>query len=422
MSILTYSLKELVGLAKERAPFYGELYRGIDPENFFLKDLPIIEQESFWQDQDKILTGCQRDGIVFKSGGTTGNPKFSVFTKKEWESFTQIFGEGLDHNILEERDRVGNLFYAGELYASFVFIMKSLEYAKKPLIHYPLAGKVEPSDLANMIEDLSINVLAGVPTSIIKLMQTIEGMTTRPPLEKILYGGESLYPDQYEYIKRVYPDIQIGSIGYASVDGGQLGYVDKTCSMGEHRCFADTTIMEIVDEEGNVIDETGVAGRLLLTNLSRALMPIIRYPVGDQAMWMETPGEGQGRGRKFRILGRTDVGARIGPVTVNRDDIVSIFSQLPLFSKVSNFQLVIDHFEGKDQLSLVLAAHKSEHDELQKTLIDLRSRFYSERPMFQSSIESQLIHPLGVEVKVPEELLVNPRTGKLRFVVDNRFA
>ena len=95
-----YTLKEIVGFAMANSSFYGELYKNIDPENFQLKDLPVIEQEKFWManniSENSLLTGAISDGIVLKSGGTTGHPKFSIFTKTEWENFTQIFERAIE--------------------------------------------------------------------------------------------------------------------------------------------------------------------------------------------------------------------------------------------------------------------------------------------------------------------------------------
>ena len=226
-------LKHLVKIAREKSRFYRELYLDIDVEKFQLENLPVVDQEKFWQansfENNQLLTRVIEDGIVLKSGGTTGHPKFSVYTKSEWEMFTKIFGEGLDQCNLQSGDRVANLFYSGELYASFIFIMKSLEHAKTPVIHYPITGKCPDASLLNMIQELNINVLAGVPTSFMHLASLVRGKNLKLPVKKILYGGEGLYQDQREVLEDCFPGVTIASIGYASVDGGHLGYVDKNC-------------------------------------------------------------------------------------------------------------------------------------------------------------------------------------------------
>ncbi|MCB0368956.1 MAG: hypothetical protein KDD45_05750, partial [Bdellovibrionales bacterium] len=135
-----YSLEELINIAKEKSPFYKKLYKNISAP-YELEKIPLMDSHEFWAsnsiNQNQILTEAQSDGIVFKSGGTTGNPKFSFFTLEEWELFTQAFGEGMRKGGLKKGDKIANLFYAGDLYASFLFIMKSIEHSYASVTHFP---------------------------------------------------------------------------------------------------------------------------------------------------------------------------------------------------------------------------------------------------------------------------------------------
>ena len=65
-----WTLKEIVEHAKKYSPYYGELYRDVDTTK--LSDLPIIDQSQFWK--SVVVTEKNPDGIVFKSGGSTGAP------------------------------------------------------------------------------------------------------------------------------------------------------------------------------------------------------------------------------------------------------------------------------------------------------------------------------------------------------------
>ena len=122
MTIQKWSIKEIIENAKTLSPYYRELYKNSRFEK--LSDLPVTNQEKFWK--ANVLTSDKRDGIVFKSGGSTGAPKYSYFTSLEWQSFTETFGWGMSQGILEDYDRVANLFYVGDLYASFLFIKEGL--------------------------------------------------------------------------------------------------------------------------------------------------------------------------------------------------------------------------------------------------------------------------------------------------------
>lgn len=401
------SEKDLILLAKEKSPFYKELYSSISSDQFRLENLPVINQEKFWQANEfknnQLLTGPIEDGVVFKSGGTTGKPKFSVYTKEEWQLFTRLFGEGMDHCCLKKGDRVGNLFYSGDLYASFLFITKSLENAETQVTQFPMTGGMKLEDMIKAIEEYGINVLAGVPTSFIAMAEILNRKGKTLDLDRVLYGGESLFPEQEKILKMVFPKADFMSVGYASVDGGHLGFIDSSCSRGEHKVFPGT-VMEILDDFEKPITKIGEVGKLTYTNLCRTLMPIIRYPVGDMGCWVSKG--------KFKLLGRSDEGARIGPVTVSRDDMVEVFRAYNLFEKVSNFQMLITSSEGKDKL---IVRYTSSEE-----LAGIRDKFYQERPMYLEAVDQNHIRDVDF-IKVDEkELEHNERTGKLKLVIDLR--
>ncbi len=402
-----YSLEEIVRKASISSPFYRELYKDINPDDFRLEDLPIVDQTKFWEanhyNNNSLLTEDILDGVVFKSGGTTGNPKFSVYTKKEWQTFTTLFGEGMDKKCLKKGDRVGNLFYSGDLYASFLFITNSLENSKTPVLQFPMTGGMKLEEIIKTVNEYSINVLAVVPTTFTCMAELLvkEGKTLN--LERVLYGGEALYPEQREILRKAFPKAQMLSIGYASVDGGHLGYIDSDCGPGEHKIF-DGSIMEIVDDSGEVITKPGETGKLIYTNLARTLMPIIRYPVGDLAKWV---GED-----KFLLLGRSDEGARIGPVTVNRDDLVEVFRKLDMFKDISNFQMVITREEARDSLEVRYTSAKD--------FPDIREGFYSERKMYLEAVNEGHVNHIKFNRVHEDELEHNERTGKLKLVIDRR--
>ena len=121
-----YKFKELVDYARANSRFYSEYFKDIPDDESDISKFPIMAQEQYWAannlENNTLLTGKLDAGIVFKSGGTTGNPKFSYFTNEEWHEFVKISGFGYKHNGIKPGDKVANLFYAGELYASFIYI------------------------------------------------------------------------------------------------------------------------------------------------------------------------------------------------------------------------------------------------------------------------------------------------------------
>ncbi|MFP5458290.1 MAG: phenylacetate--CoA ligase family protein [Bacteriovoracia bacterium] len=420
-------LKALVQFVRSNSPYYRELYAHLpsalpDKDSDLVRLLPVIDSKAFWEANtlvdNRLLTGPMENGIVFKSGGTTGVPKFSVFSKREWNHFCLTFGRGLVAGGLTKGEVVANLFYSGELYASFAFIMKSFESASVESLQLPIAGATAPHDVIKIMRDLKATTVAGTPTLIVQLSETLVAEKGElPDLRRILFGGESLYDDQRERLQEIFPKARIQSVGYASVDAGLLGYADATCKSDEHRTFGLETIYEILDETTmEPIDAVGVAGKAYVTYLDRRLMPVIRYPVGDRAQWVDE--KNSVIDRRFRLLGRSEEAARVGPCSVFYDDVHDVFAAAqkedPRFL-LAGFQLIIRHFEKKDQLVLRLAPS---HAGLEA--YDWQQALLAARPMLQEEASRGNIHLPKIEIVAQPELEKNPRTGKLKRVIDLR--
>ena len=413
---------EHVNFVREHSPYYADLYKDVAKNCEDISLYPIVEQNSFWEANENfgegVLSSKHESGIVFKSGGTSGNPKYSYFTAKEWDGFTAVSGRGFRENGVKKGDRIANLFYAGELYASFIYVTDLIKSADVG-VSYPISGQTEIKDIVAMIQKLKINVLAGLPTTIMNIVAYIEEHPEiQLHIELVLFGGESFYDDQLTLISRFFGDAKVHSILYASVDGGELGYFEaSSCENGEHRVFDESTIMEIVDEETlEVIEDEHVAGKLLVTNLNRKLMPLVRYPVGDVAAWCEPKGT---KNRKFKLLGRSQEGARIGPATLYVQDIAAMFEPFRDVVQVLNFQILITHDTQKDRaLIKVIPEHTPKEPE--KLAQEIIEHLYDERVMFKELLANSKIHPITLEWCHPDDLESNPRTGKTKRILDKR--
>jgi phenylacetate-CoA ligase len=434
--IKKYTWQEIVEWALKHSSYYKKLYQGIFSFEK-LSNLPIINQDDFWKantiHDNRVLTSAAPDGIVFKSGGTTGNPKFSVFSREEWSCMVRLFGEGMSRTGILEGDRVGNLFYVGDLYGSFIFIMRSLEEGPVPVLQFPIGGGTPIEVILKTIQDFKLNVLVGPPTTLLSAAAYYsENRSVYPEIriQKLLYGGESVYQDQREQLQSVFPGVKISSVGYASVDAGLLGYADADCELDEHKSFSKVVILEILDEDtGEPIHEINQPGKLVATSLMRRLMPIIRYPVGDRAEWKEVY-HGENQDRKFRLLGRAEDAARVGPLSVYYEDMRSVMEQADPGVQISGFQFMIYHKDRKDGLVVRIAIQPEEDRSLQvqeKRLEKLKNAwekilncFNQERSAYLIAVERNLIHPMEVEWTTLDKMGVNPRTGKLRRILDLR--
>lgn len=407
-------LLPLVEHARAHSPHYRALYRALPTHGWRLADLPPTDPADYWRDSQDltrwpVLSAALNDAHVFKTGGSTGDGKLSVFSRAEWRAFVQAFGAGLAHQ-LRDGDRVANLFFAGDLYTSLLFIHGALSHAPVAIVEYPFTCQVDHDVLAAAIRQHRINVLAGVPAQLLRFAHHLAAQgQALPDVRTVLYGGESLFDEQIALLAQVLPRARFGSVGCASVDAGLIGYADPACGHGEHRRFDDDSLIEIVDEDsGEPIDETGRPGRLLVTNLQRRLMPVIRYPSGDLACWREPPGPA----RKFALLGRAAQAHRIrvGTLSLFPD---TLGRTLDAAGALLGWQLELSRTDGADCLTFLLAARAP------LDLARIRAEVLAAQPAIAQQCAERQVRVTLRQTPL-KHMLTHPRSGKLLRIVDRR--
>jgi phenylacetate-CoA ligase len=265
-----------------------------------------------------------------------------------------------------------------------------------------------------LIREYEATVIAGLPTTLISLASEVANLTW---VRLILFAGEPLQSDQRAYLLKAFPNAQIRSIGYASTDAGLLGYCDLHCGPNEFRCYGRETVFEIVDEvTGEPVHERGEEGRAVVTDVKRKLMPVIRYPVGDRAQWLEEEGS---PARKFRLLGRSEESARVASITIHVEEIQAILGGFSDHLGTLQFQLVVVHQDARDGLVVRIACEMN--DEAKRTCSHhCIQAIYHARPLYREFVGQKKVLPIEIEWRALNGLEINPRTGKLKRVIDLR--
>ena len=410
-------LADLVDLARRQSPFYADLYRDLPSRVTSLTELPVLDQTDFWTanqwPDNRLLTGPLLDAGVYTSGGTTGAPKVSPWSRTEHFDSTSAFGEGIVRAGLKPGHRVANLFYAGHLYGGFLYIEASLHNAPVENVRLPVGGHVEDGVVAELIESFGVHVLTGTPMKLAGIAEAVvaDGRDASS-IELLLFAGDLLFDDVRPILTKAFPDAEVASLGYATVDAGLVGWPVPGGDVRVHEAVPGRTIVEILDEETEEpITVPGVRGRVVVTNLFRTLMPILRYPVGDLAEWVDD------ECRAFRLVGRTHEGARVANVAMPYVDVHAALLRADTDGVMAGMQMVERRWAGHDGLVLRLAARTTPSAELTSRMIEAALAC---RPLYRDQAEAGHIHPLQVEWVRPGELVTHARTGKLVQVVDER--
>ena len=408
-------------MARRNAPYYRRLYEGLSDAPG-LADVPVLDPEDYWlehgRDRNQVLTGTQQDGFVLNSSGTSGVPKFSYTAADEWDAATTISAQSFDEAGLRDGDRVATLFASGNLYASLLFATDSLKRIRAKVVQFPIGYSAAFTDAAKIIETFDVNVLAGFPTHLLRVLDALDpAKISGTKLEHIIYAGELFTADQQEVLRARFPGLKIHSAGYASVEGGPIGYADAGCVGSEHRVYDGGSIVEILDAEtAELITEIGRSGRIVFTSLVRRLMPLIRYPTGDLAQWCEPPGSPN---RKFALLGRAGQGVRLATYNVTLAEVTALLEPLRGPLGIEHFQMVASRDGALDQLVFRLVGSVAPEATVERSAEVLRA-FAERRPDIETAVQMGILHLPRVEWISREQLVVNERSGKMLPVVDRR--
>ncbi|KAG8169293.1 hypothetical protein KVR01_000038 [Diaporthe batatas] len=369
------TLETFLDFVRKNSPFYREFWNTVTCAPVLKKTLegyPLTDHAAYWQANtclnSRVVTCEQQDGIIFKTGGTTAKPKVSFYNHAELEGVSRALATSLVRCGVAQGDRVINLFYAGDMYGSFLLHILSVFYL--PIhervggVQLPVAGHVTTESMITHILEFEGTVVLSTVTTLVKMAELLvgggyPGRSTAGSVRLLLFSGEALYDDQVGIIKRAFPDAELRSL--------------------------------------------------------RRLMPVVRYPSGDRAEWIDHDAG------LFRVLGRDQTAIRLGPVSIDFTHLrEAVSSALGPERHVSGIQAVVDRQDSKDLLTVLIAFHPATQAEEAELRLRITEELGKARPMFKGHVDLGLVNPLCLSFVKAGDLTVNERSGKSINVVDKR--
>ncbi|WP_370418862.1 phenylacetate--CoA ligase family protein [Streptomyces sp. QH1-20] len=409
---------ELAGFARRYSPYYRRLYERAPERPAYLQDLPMVDPDDFWaahrREGNEILSGPHHDGMVFRSGGTTGLPKTTLYTREELRATIACTAASMIIAGLRPGDRVANLLSAGDMYLSFLHVTYSLRECPVPVVELPIAAHTDLDNIARILREQTPGVIFATPSFLVRLAAHLRARgLVLPGPRLLLYAGEALYADQRALLNAAYPHAEPHPFAYVTADVGVLATpVPDQDDPRLYRTNSPHTILEIVDPDtGRPISEPGRTGRVVATNLLRRLMPVIRYPVGDLAEWSD-PHRGL-----LRLLGRSSDHARVGTAKISFVVLNSHLTEIMDSKEPPLMQIVLRRHHAKDELLVRVAAQVDDPAACARAL---HERLQSSHPPYRDHIARNLIHPVAVEWTTVDRLQLNPRTSRVVPVIDER--
>jgi phenylacetate-coenzyme A ligase PaaK-like adenylate-forming protein len=348
--------------------------------------------------------------LFFKSGGSSGVPKLSIYSWDDYRAQMRAAADGLYAAGLDPaRDRVMNLFFSGHLYGSFISFWSILEHLG--VTQFPMGGVDDLDEVARMIVEQRVDTLLGMPFYLTRLFaEQGEMLRAYGGVKKIFFGGDHFNAVQRRRLQNEFGVELIRAAVYGSNDAGPLGYQCPACADDAYHVLTQTQFLEILDTEADRPAAAGEPGRLVFTSLARRGQKVERYDIGDMGRWLEGRCPCGRMAPRFQLLGRHG----------------DLF-RAPYFFSYQTFCRVLADHAGYGGAVQLLLSH-GERDEIRLRIeagaaLDAqaaRQLLLAHYPDLRQFVEELKLTDLVVAPLPLGEFEITPVTGKLKHIVDLR--
>ena len=372
---LLESLRGLLGRITARSPFYRKKFAGIDLadvrtwEDF--ERLPFTEKADLRDAYPLGLQAVPDEDIVriHSSSGTTGTPVIIPYTRQDVEDWSEMFARCYAMAGVTRTDRV-HVTPGYGLWTAGIGFQAGAERLGAMVI--PL-GPGNTDRQLQMMMDLKSTVLCATSSYALLLAEEIErrGIRGKIHLRKGIIGSERWGEKMRRRIANEL-GVQLYDIyGLTEIYGPGIG-ISCEHESGMH-CWDDFLYFEVIDHHTGEQVPPGQMGELVITTLRKEGAPLVRYRTHDLTRLV--PGEcacGSPYPRIDTIMGRTDDMVKVKGVIIYPAQVDEVLKGVEGAS--SEFQVMIDHLEGRDVMTVFFETTEGAHREGVEAMVRQRCK------------------------------------------------
>ncbi|MFO7955925.1 MAG: phenylacetate--CoA ligase [Candidatus Brocadiia bacterium] len=409
-------LQTTVSRAYAHVPFYRSQMdeAGVHPDDIHeledIRRVPFTVKDDFRENYPYGLFAVPRREVVriHASSGTTGKATVVGYTRGDLETWAELVARILAMAGVTQDSVVQVAFGYGLFTGGF-----GLHYGIERI-----GAEVIPAAAGNtrrhlqLIRDLGTTHIVCTPSYAFYLCETAENMgidlLEDTQLRVGCFGGEP-WSDQM----RIQMEETYGLAGYDNYGLSELigpGVSGECPARSGLHIFEDHFLAEVIDPDTEEVLPPGEEGELVITNLTRQALPVIRYRTRDITTLYDEECEcGRTLRKMRRVSGRTDDMLIIRGVNVFPSQIEHAFLETDGTSP--NYQIIVDRRGALDTIEVKIEITE---DLLSDEMKDLRR--------LEQDIQDNLSDALGLRPKIT---LVEPGSlprseGKAVRVIDKR--
>ncbi|MBF4467988.1 MAG: phenylacetate--CoA ligase [Methanobrevibacter arboriphilus] len=408
-------LQKIVKRAYENVPYYNKKYTelGIFPEDIeTLEDinkLPFTTKDDLREGYPFGMFAVPPKEIVevHSSSGTTGKPVVSGYTRKDLDDWSEIMARGLNMMGIHEEDIIQNTHGYGLFTGGF-----GVHYGAQKIgsIVVPISTGQTRRQI-EIMKDFGTTTLIFTPSYGLYLAEVAkeEGIDPKSVgLKAIGFGAEMWTEEMRKKIENDFNAPAFNIYGLTELMGPGIA-VECSSQNGLH-ISEDYFLPEIIDPNTGKQLEEGKKGELVLTNLEREGMPIIRFRTKDITSLHYDKCECTRTFVKMdRITGRSDDMIKVKGVAIFPSQIEKAL--LKIDSIEPHYQIIVTRPHLMDEIEVKVEASPDIFFDEVKEMINIKKK-----------IEDYIENEIGLRVKVS---LVEPKSiprseGKAVRVIDKR--
>ena len=297
----------------DRSKFHRKLYEraGIKPEDIRsfedIKHVPKVEKAMMRDIQrkdpfpygDALCVPLEEVTIFRQTSGTTGQPVYQPDTWQDWEWWSECWSYILWAQGYRPKDRVFIPFG----YNIFVAFWAGHYAAEKLGCEVVPGGVLDTKARILKIQELEATAMMGTPTYILSMAETARNKMNIDPakmtISKITCAGEcgASIPSTKKRMEDAW-----GAKVYDHAGATEIGAWSYECQdqPGGMHVNEALFLVEIEDiNTGEIINEPGRRGKMIITALDRQAQPCVRFDSKDVIEWDKKTCS---CGRTFRLI------------------------------------------------------------------------------------------------------------------------
>ncbi|MFI4918107.1 MAG: phenylacetate--CoA ligase family protein [Legionellales bacterium] len=308
-------LRALLLHAKSNSPWYKKKLAHINIKHFTeerLQELPVLNKTTLMEHWDAIVTDKRltlklvethirkmaHDGDtlhllneyhVLSTSGSSGTRGIYIYNWDEWNKFTtytaryKYYNQDRSALLLDgTKIRTTAMIVVSNTVYGVYSVAKSYTFNHLKNFYFPITLPMD--QIISGLNEVQADVLSGIPSTIQKLCKEAQkGRLTIQP-KVISVGAEPLYKPIRALIKKTWPNSALFN-RYGSSEGlfGRNCHADSS----EMHLNDDACIVELIDKWNNPLGKGVLSNKIYLTNLYNYTLPLIRYELNDQLMFLD---------------------------------------------------------------------------------------------------------------------------------------